>query len=89
VPLDLVYSQRINRFPTMRVAYLGLTLLWSLASATILQNGQVKENPYPGQAPVIALDDSWHNYAPDVPEIAYKGRWDSQHISCTYISASV
>ncbi|KAJ5805959.1 Esterase SGNH hydrolase-type subgroup [Penicillium pulvis] len=65
----------------MRVAYLGLTLLWSLASATILQNGQVKEDPYPGQAPVISLDDSWRNYAPDVPEIAYKGRWDSKHIS--------
>lgn len=89
MPLDLVDSHRIDRYPTMRVAYLGLTLLWSLASATILQNGQAKEDPYPGQAPVISLDDSWHNYAPDVPEIAYKGRWDSKHISCTYCSVLI
>lgn len=69
----------------MRVAHLGLTLLaWPLhAVATILQNGQVREDPYPGQAPRIALDDSWSNYGPDVPEISYKGRWDSKHVSCT------
>ncbi|KAJ5621322.1 Esterase SGNH hydrolase-type subgroup [Penicillium herquei] len=65
----------------MRFAYLGLSLLWSLTSATILQNGQVKDDPYPGQAPIIALDDSWTSYGADAPEIAYKGRWDSQHIS--------
>lgn len=67
----------------MRLGYLALTGLWSLASATILQNGQVKEDPYPGQAPQIALDDSWTNYDAGAPEIAYKGRWDSKHISCT------
>ena len=67
----------------MRFASLGLALLSPFVSATILQNGQIKDDPYPGQAPVITLDDSWRNYAPDVPEIAYKGRWDSQHISCT------
>lgn len=67
----------------MRLAYLGLAILsWPLTLATILQNGQVKDDPYPGQAPVITLDDSWRNYGPDVPEIAYKGRWDSKHISC-------
>lgn len=66
----------------MRLAYLGLAILsWPLTLATILQNGQIKDDPYPGQAPVIALDESWRNYGPDVPEIAYKGRWDSQHIS--------
>jgi hypothetical protein len=68
---------------TMRVAWLGLTLLWSLhAAATILQNGQVREDPYPGQAPRIELDDSWRSYDADVEEISYKGRWDSKHVSC-------
>lgn len=68
----------------MRAAHLGLILLaWPLhAAATILQNGQVREDPYPGQAPRISLDDSWRSYAPDAPEIAYKGRWDSKHVSC-------
>lgn len=69
---------------TMRAAHLGLALLaWPLhAAATILQNGQVREDPYPGQAPRISLDGSWRNYPPDAPEISYKGRWDSKHISC-------
>lgn len=68
----------------MRVVLFGLGLLaWSSqAIATILQNGQRREDPYPGQAPEIALDESWYNYPPDAPEIAYKGRWDSKHISC-------
>ena len=68
----------------MRVAHLGLNLLaWSsLALATILQNGQPREDPYPGQAPLITLDHTWKSYPADAPEIAYKGRWDSHHISC-------
>jgi hypothetical protein len=68
---------------TMRVAWLGSTLLLSLhAAATILQNGQVRDDPYPGQAPRIELDDSWRSYDADVEEISYKGRWDSKHVSC-------
>lgn len=67
----------------MRIARLGSALLWSLhATATILQNGQARENPYPGQAPRIELDDSWRSYNADTEEISYKGRWDSNHVSC-------
>ncbi|KAJ5668976.1 Esterase SGNH hydrolase-type subgroup [Penicillium macrosclerotiorum] len=67
----------------MRLVRLGLCwLAWSWhAAATILQNGQVRENPYPGHTPKIFLDDTWNIYGADVPEIAYKGRWDSKHIS--------
>lgn len=78
----------VSQVYTMRLGYLGLTtLLWSFASATILQNGQVKEDPYPGQAPQIALDNSWVNYDAGAPELAYKGRWDSKHVSCTSIAS--
>lgn len=57
---------------------------WSFAAATILQNGQIREDPYPGQAAKITLDDTWRNYDANASEIAYKGRWDSRHISCMY-----
>lgn len=68
----------------MRVTHLVGWLAWSLqVSATILQNGQPREDPWPGQAPEIALDDSWNTYQADAPEISFKGRWDSQHVSCT------
>jgi hypothetical protein len=68
----------------MQIARVILALLpWSLCtSATILQNGQVRDDPYPGQAPKISLDDSWRSYEHDAPELSYKGRWDSKHISC-------
>ncbi|KAG0161577.1 hypothetical protein PDIDSM_9111 [Penicillium digitatum] len=57
-------------------------LSWAwVASATILENGQVRENAYPGQLQPVTLDDSWRNYPAHAPEISYKGRWDSQHIS--------
>ncbi|PYH99778.1 acetylxylan esterase [Aspergillus ellipticus CBS 707.79] len=58
-------------------------LAWTLqASATILQNGQVRDDPYLGQAPEVSVGDgAWRNYGPDASEISYKGRWDSQHIS--------
>lgn len=66
----------------MRVTHILGWLAWSLhASATILQNGQEREDPWPGQAPRIALDDSWRTYEADTPEVAFKGRWDSQHVS--------
>ncbi|KAA8644409.1 hypothetical protein EYZ11_002789 [Aspergillus tanneri] len=62
-------------------------LLWSLLSAsaslisaTILENGQERLNPWPGQASNISLDDSWRNYDADASEISYKGRWDSKKI---------
>ncbi|KAL4913968.1 SGNH hydrolase-type esterase domain-containing protein [Aspergillus aurantiobrunneus] len=50
-------------------------------SATILENGQPRDDPYPGQLSSVDLDSSWRTYDADSPEIAYKGRWDSQHIS--------
>lgn len=69
----------------MRLARTFTTLLAAVvASATILENGQVRENAYPGQLQPVTLDDSWRNYPADAPEISYKGRWDSQHISCMF-----
>ena len=57
-------------------------MLLGLVSASIIQNGQLRENPYPGQTAAIVLDKSWRTYAPDAVEIGYKGRWDSKHVSC-------
>jgi hypothetical protein len=67
----------------MRVALLGILVSALQVAGTILDNGHPRENPYPGQAPKISLDDTWNIYGADVPEIAYKGRWDSKHVSCT------
>lgn len=69
----------------MRIAPLVITALsWVLpVSATILQNGQVRDDPYPGQAANLTLDATWRTYEASAEEIAYKGRWDSKHISCT------
>ncbi|KAK6351449.1 hypothetical protein TWF718_004609 [Orbilia javanica] len=57
----------------------------SLATATILENGQPRLNPYPGQAvkiPNIADNDpNWKTYPPDAHQISYKGRWCSKYIS--------
>lgn len=66
----------------MRVIHCLLAFTLALTSATILENGQVRENSYPGQVSAIDLDDSWRTYEPDAPEISYKGRWDSKHVSC-------
>ncbi|KAL4954700.1 GDSL-like lipase/acylhydrolase domain protein [Aspergillus filifer] len=55
----------------------------SFVTATVLENGQPRLNPYPGQAPLLefGLDDSWNVYDADAEEISYKGRWDDKHIS--------
>jgi len=55
----------------------------SCASALILQNGQPRDNPYPGQATLLttASSKAWKSYSPSASEISYKGRWDSKHIS--------
>lgn len=64
-------------------------LAWSLSvSATILENGQPRADPYPGQVEAISLDSSWRTYDADAPEISYKGRWDSKHISCTFLGCN-
>ena len=62
---------------------LSLVLFFLQASATILENGQARKNPYPGQAKKVSIGEKeWKTYKPDAAEISYKGRWDDQHISC-------
>ncbi|KAE8342096.1 hypothetical protein BDV24DRAFT_162651 [Aspergillus arachidicola] len=59
-----------------------LSLAWAFqATATILENGQERLNPYPGQAEEVSVDDSWKSYGADASEISYKGRWDSSYTS--------
>jgi len=61
----------------------AVTACASLASATILQNGQVRPNNYPNTAisAISNYNSSWHTYPPSAPELSYKGRWDHQYIS--------
>ncbi|KAI9044492.1 SGNH/GDSL hydrolase family protein [Aspergillus affinis] len=66
--------------------HLFSTLLFLLihafqVSSIILENGQPRLDPYPGQALNISLDESWKSYGPEASEIAYKGRWDSKYVS--------
>ncbi|PKY05002.1 GDSL-like Lipase/Acylhydrolase-like protein [Aspergillus campestris IBT 28561] len=59
---------------------LSISVIWAI----ILQNGQLRLNAYPGQAPLIphaAGNSLWRHYAPSAPEISYQGRWDNQYIS--------
>ena len=60
-----------------------LTVFLSLAFGEILQNGQVRENPYPGQTTIVSVPKNgmWKSYLPNATEISYKGRWDSKYIS--------
>ncbi|KAL3481045.1 SGNH hydrolase-type esterase domain-containing protein [Aspergillus californicus] len=68
------------RFPSLP-RLTAVAVLVASVSATIMQNGQPRDDPYPGQLEKFDLDDSWRTYEADAPEIAYKGRWDSRHIS--------
>ncbi|KAK5130587.1 hypothetical protein LTR08_001906 [Meristemomyces frigidus] len=67
----------------MRLSITAAVLWTSVASATILQNGQVRPNNYPSTAiPIISsYNSSWHSYPPSAPELSYKGRWDDKYIS--------
>ena len=67
----------------MRLLSAALTAFGALASATILQNGQVRPNNYPNTAisAISSYNSSWHIYPPSAPELSYKGRWDHQYIS--------
>lgn len=66
-----------------RMRFSLLSLAWAFqAAATILENGQERLNPYPGQAEQVSVDDSWKSYGADASEISYKGRWDSTYTSC-------
>lgn len=63
-----------------------LTLLvscLSLASGTILQNGQVRITDYPDTtiASIAGHNHSWRTYPPNARELSYKGRWDDHYIS--------
>lgn len=69
----------------MRVVQYFFTFFLALVSATILENGQARKDPYPGQVSKINLDNSWKSYQPDASEISYKGRWDSKHVSCMFV----
>ncbi|KAF9889035.1 hypothetical protein FE257_008012 [Aspergillus nanangensis] len=66
-------------------AFWALPLFSLYAAATILENGQPRLDPYPGQAqllsPVGNSSAEWKTYQPGSKEISYKGRWDDQHIS--------
>jgi hypothetical protein len=62
----------------------ALMIFLAIASATILQNGQVREDPYPGQATLLTstqLSSGWkvYNNHASVLRTAYKGRWDDQY----------
>lgn len=57
----------------------GLSLL-ALGTATILQNGQVRDTNYP-DTKISFSNGSFHTYDAGAEEIHYMGRWDSKHIS--------
>ena len=67
----------------MRIHALVLAVLASSTSATILQNGQARQNNYPDTAisSISAENASWTTYPPSAQELSYKGRWDHQYIS--------
>ncbi|KAL4983319.1 SGNH hydrolase-type esterase domain-containing protein [Aspergillus falconensis] len=63
--------------------FLPLFLTVTLVATTILENGQRRLDPYPGQAQLLedGVEEGWKTYDADAEEISYKGRWDKQHIS--------
>ncbi|KAL4939214.1 hypothetical protein BDV06DRAFT_214485 [Aspergillus oleicola] len=69
---------------------ISILIALSFVTATILENGQPRLNPYPGQAQLLGsgLHDNWNVYDADAEEISYKGRWDDQHISCKPLALS-
>ncbi|KAK3694801.1 SGNH hydrolase-type esterase domain-containing protein [Podospora appendiculata] len=60
----------------LNLAIFGL----SLSTATILQNGQPRPSNYPDTR-IDPNASSFRTYPADAPEISYKGRWDSKHVS--------
>ena len=68
------------RFHLLLVLLAGLG---ALSSAAILQNGQLRDDPYPGQAAIVSLltNPAFKVYPPNASEISYKGRWDSRYTS--------
>jgi len=58
----------------------GIVAFASLAHATILQNGQARITDYPNTV-IDPTAYKWNTYPPSTKELAYKGRWDSKHVS--------
>lgn len=61
-------------------------LSWWLAfaSATIIENGQTRHAVFE-KTSIASIKDGgneWKSYGNNATEISYKGRWDSNHISC-------
>lgn len=53
-----------------------------LASATMLQNGQIRDTAFANTSIAsVNSNSNWTSYGPNATEISYKGRWDTQHIS--------
>jgi hypothetical protein len=67
----------------MKLFSIATGLFASIATATILQNGQVREVHFPDTkiAAVTSNSSEWRTYGPNATEISYKGRWDSKPIS--------
>ena len=63
--------------------FLLLSVFLACTFGEILQNGQLRADPYPGQATVVAAAASsgWKSYPPNATQLSYKGRWDSKYIS--------
>ncbi|KAF2257227.1 GDSL-like Lipase/Acylhydrolase-like protein [Trematosphaeria pertusa] len=61
----------------------GLASLVTLSTSTIFQNGQERETHFIDTrvAPITANSTGWKTYGPNATELAYKGRWDSKHVS--------
>ncbi|KAM0117122.1 hypothetical protein ACP6JC_006253 [Aspergillus fumigatus] len=71
------------------IAFLLLFTWLFTASGTILENGQARLNPYPGQAEIITLDKkTWRNYKPSAKEISYKGRLGGQDWQFSNVTAN-
>jgi hypothetical protein len=73
---ELLETLRMKLFSVLG----SVTAAASLASATILQNGQIRITDYPN----TTIDPSGYkfsSYPPNATELSYKGRWDSQFIS--------
>jgi hypothetical protein len=61
---------------------LGCLLAPLFASATILQNGQVRDIVFPDTSIAsVTTNPNWTSFPPNATELSYKGRWDAQHIS--------
>ena len=63
--------------------FVVLAPFFSFVPAEILQNGQLRDDPYPGQATALSIanNNGWKSHPPNAAELSYEGRWDSKYIS--------